>query len=164
MRKGLWLSIIALFIGFQLHAQEQGKDKKYLIAGIAFYNLENLFDTINNNGKYDYEFSPEGPRMWDSEKYWKKLDNLSRAITALATPETPLGPAIIGISEVENRSVVEDLVKKVDETLTAEGKDPWNLQIVHHDSPDLRGIDVALLYNPIYFQLENVNKSSSCDS
>lgn len=123
MRKGLWLSIIALFIGFQLHAQEQGKDKKYLIAGIAFYNLENLFDTINNNGKYDYEFSPEGPRMWDSEKYWKKLDNLSRAITALATPETPLGPAIIGISEVENRSVVEDLVKKVDETLTAEGKD-----------------------------------------
>lgn len=157
MNKSFWISLIAILLTTQLYAQEDGKQKKYLIAGVAFYNLENLFDTINNNGKYDYEFSPEGPRMWNADKYGKKLGNLARAITALATPETPIGPAVIGISEVENRSVVEDLVKKIDETLVANGKDPWNLQIVHHDSPDLRGIDVALLYNPVYFQLENVN-------
>lgn len=131
--------------------------KQYLVAGVAFYNLENLFDTINSNGTYDLEFSPEGARMWDSEKYWKKIGNLARAIASFETPETPYGPAIIGISEIENRSVIEDLVRAVDDTLVARGRQPWNLGIVHHDSPDRRGVDVGLLYNPLYFTLGSVN-------
>ena len=128
--------------------------RQYLVAGVAFYNLENLFDTINSNGTYDLEFSPEGARMWNSDKYWKKIGNLAKAISSFDTPETPLGPAIIGISEIENRNVIEDLVHAIDDTLAARGKQPWNLQIVHHDSPDRRGVDVGLLYNPLSFRLK----------
>ena len=51
--------------------------KQYRTFGVAFYNLENLFDTINNNGKYDKEFSPSGSNKWDGKKYWSKIKNLS---------------------------------------------------------------------------------------
>ena len=160
MRKLFLLPLLALMSVVLTSAgvgdSGESSEKKCLVVGVAFYNLENLFDTINNNGKYDLEFSPEGVRMWNSEKYYKKLSNLARAIVAMSTPETPYGPGVIGISEVENRGVVDDLVKKVDELLLSEGREPWNLQVVHHDSPDRRGIDVGLLYNPMYFQVTNV--------
>lgn len=156
MRKYFIVSVM-LWTLMSLTATAQHPDKQYLVAGIAFYNLENLFDTINNNGKYDFEFSPEGPKQWNSDKYHKKINNLARAITSLSTERTPIGPAIIGISEVENRSVVEDLVKAVDSTLVAAGNEPWHLGIVHHDSPDRRGVDVAMLYNPVYFVVEGIN-------
>lgn len=119
-------------------------------AGIAFYNLENLFDTIPNNplGR-DLEYTPGGQNKWDSRKYFNKLHNLAYAISQFTTKTTPHGPAIIGVSEVENRGVLEDLVSQPE--LKA-----WNLQICHHDSPDRRGIDVGLLYNPRYFSVENV--------
>ncbi|MDE6287604.1 MAG: endonuclease/exonuclease/phosphatase family protein, partial [Muribaculaceae bacterium] len=119
-------------------------------AGIAFYNLENLFDTIPNNplGR-DLEYTPGGQNKWDSRKYNNKLHNLAYAISQFTTKTTPHGPAIIGVSEVENRGVLEDLVSQPE--LKA-----WNLQICHHDSPDRRGIDVGLLYNPRYFTVENV--------
>jgi hypothetical protein len=153
----LGLILVALTAAATPKDADASSPKQYLVAGVAFYNLENLFDTINSNGTYDLEFSPEGARLWDSNKYWKKIGNLARAISSFTTPETPYGPAIIGISEVENRSVVEDLVRVIDDTLVARGQEPWNLQIVHHDSPDRRGIDVALLYNTAYFTLESVN-------
>ena len=119
-------------------------------AGIAFYNLENLFDTIPNNdlGRA-LEYTPGGKNQWDSRKYANKLHNLAYAISQLPTKMTPRGPVIIGVSEVENRTVLEDLVKQPE--IAA-----WNLQICHHDSPDRRGIDVGLLYNPKYFKVENV--------
>ncbi len=119
-------------------------------AGIAFYNLENLFDTIPNNplGR-DLEYTPEGKNQWDGRKYRSKLHNLAYAMSQFTTKMTPKGPAIIGVSEVENRSVLEDLVRQPE--LAA-----WNLQICHHDSPDRRGIDVGLLYNPRFFKVENV--------
>ena len=161
MRK-LFLIALSAFMAMFLMGASSGDEagassaKQYIVAGVSFYNLENLFDTINNNDKYDLEFSPEGARMWNSDKYWKKISNLARAIVAMSTPETPMGPGVIGISEVENIGVVEDLVRKVDERLVEEGREPWNLRIVHHDSPDRRGIDVALLYNPLFFSVENV--------
>lgn len=154
MKKISVFILVAMMAAMNIFAQKS--DKKYIVAGVAFYNVENLFDTINNNGRYDLEFSPEGLKMWNGEKYWKKMRNLARAITAMATDQTPMGPAIIGISEVENESVVADLVRSVDEQLIKEGKEPWHLKYVHHDSPDLRGIDVALLYNPLFFSVENV--------
>lgn len=119
-------------------------------AGIAFYNLENLFDTIPNNdlGR-DLEYTPGGKNQWDTRKYNNKLHNLAYAISQLPTKMTPRGPVIIGVSEVENRTVLEDLVKQPEIA-------SWNLQICHHDSPDRRGIDVGLLYNPKYFKVENV--------
>lgn len=127
------------------YAQKAGKR----MFGVAFYNLENLFDTINNNGNYDLEFSPEGKNNWDGTKYWHKINNMAYAISRFKTKTTPMGPALIGVSEIENRTVLEDLVK-------ADALKDLNLQIVHHDSPDLRGVDVGLLYNPRFFQLINV--------
>lgn len=129
----------------------QGSPKaKVQAAGIAFYNLENLFDTIPNNplGR-DLEYTPGGKNQWDSRKYYNKLRNLSEAIAALTSRMTPQGPAILGVSEIENRSVLEDLVRQP--AIAA-----WKLQICHHDSPDRRGVDVGLLYNPRYFKVENV--------
>lgn len=123
--------------------------KKYQTFGVAFYNLENLFDTINNNGKYDKEFSPEGKNRWDGNKYWSKIKNLSYAISQMTTKTTPKGPAIIGVSEIENITVLQDLVK-------ADAIKDLNLQICHHDSPDARGVDVGLLYNPRFFRVINV--------
>ncbi len=119
-------------------------------AGIAFYNLENLFDTIPNNplGR-DLEYTPGGQNQWDSRKYNNKLANLATAIASLTTKATPYGPAILGVSEIENRQVMVDLVSQPQ-------LKQWNLQICHHDSPDKRGVDVGLIYNPRYFRVENV--------
>lgn len=140
-----------LFGAFLLTAQTKApvRQKPAQVYGVAFYNLENLFDTINNNGKYDLEFSPKGDRKWDGKKYWSKIHNMAYAISQLTTQTTPDGPAVIGVSEIENRSVLEDLVK-------AEPLRHRNLRIVHHDSPDRRGVDVGLLYDPQYFRPINV--------
>jgi len=139
----LLMGVSSVFFGYS-----QGT-KKYQTFGVAFYNLENLFDTINNNGKYDLEFSPAGSRKWDGNKYWAKIGRLSYAISQMTTKTTPMGPAVIGVSEIENITVLEDLVK-------ADAIKNWNLKIVHHDSPDARGVDVGLLYNPRFFRVINV--------
>ncbi len=117
--------------------------------GVAFYNLENLFDTINSNGRWDLEFSPNGKNQWDSKKYAIKINNLANAIANLVTPMTHAGPAIIGVAEVENIDVMRDLAN-------AAPLRNRNLGIVHHDSPDPRGIDVALFYDPEQFEVLNV--------
>lgn len=145
MKKILTLALALMLVCPALFSQ----NKHYQVFGVAFYNLENLFDTINNNGKYDKEFSPEGPRKWNGQKYWSKIHNLAYAISNLKTAATPKGPAIIGISEIENRSVIEDLVK--DEQIR-----DLNYQIIHHDSPDRRGVDVGFIYNPRMFSVLNV--------
>ncbi len=130
------------------HGRQNDK-KRYQTFGVAFYNLENLFDTINNNGKYDLEFSPAGKNRWDGAKYRSKLSNLAYAISQMTTKTTPIGPAVIGVSEIENITVLQDLVAQ-------DAIKDWNLQIVHHDSPDARGVDVGLLYNPRLFKVINV--------
>lgn len=128
----------------------QGQGKRYQVAGVAFYNLENLFDTIPNNplGR-DAEYTPNGARKWTGKRYWNKIHNLAYAISNMKTDLTPMGPAIIGVSEVENITVMQDLAR--DEQLKA-----WNLQVLHHDSPDRRGIDVGFLFNPRLFRPLNV--------
>lgn len=139
---------LALAIALGVAAQQPAK-KQFRIYGLAFYNLENLFDTINNNGKYDLEFSPRGQRQWNSDKYWSKINNLAYTIAHMTSKTTPNGPAVIGVSEIENRSVLEDLVKAKD----IRGR---MYQIIHHDSPDRRGVDVGLLYDPRQFKPVNV--------
>ena len=137
----------------QLVEDQQGQleqDRRYTMYGVMFYNLENLFDTINNNGRNDYEFTPQGAYQWDGIKYWQKQHNMAYAISQMEVKGSPAeGPVIIGVSEVENLSVLQDLVKQ------PELRDR-RYQIVHHDSPDPRGIDVALLYNPRFFKVLNV--------
>lgn len=153
MKKYLALAAAALMTVSALPVLAQNSNKtgtRMQVAGIAFYNLENLFDTIPNNPENrDEEYTPNGSKKWDGRKYWNKINNLARAISSFTSKTTPYGPAIIGVSEIENRSVLEDLV--ADPQIS-----DWNLQVVHHDSPDARGVDVSLLYNPRYFKLENV--------
>lgn len=144
MKKIMLVIVAALLATAAISAE-----KRYGVYGVMFYNLENMFDTINNNGKYDSEFTPDGARKWNGQKYWSKQHNMAYAISQMKTKHTPMGPAIVGVSEVENKSVLQDLVRQ------PEIKD-WHMQIVHHDSPDRRGIDVALLYNPRLFRVLNV--------
>lgn len=148
MKKILFIFFAALMLlPASLTAQNKGK---FAVYGIAFYNLENLFDTIPNNplGR-DEEYTPAGKNHWGSKKYWSKINNLAYCISQMTTKTTPGGPAIIGVSEIENRSVMDDLVK--DPAIRS-----WQLQVVHHDSPDRRGVDVGLLYNPRMFKVTGV--------
>lgn len=118
------------------------------ISAIAFYNLENIFDTINDPGVNDFEYTPEGPMKWNTMKYNAKQQRMAYAISQLAIDITPLGAAIVGVCEVENRRVLEDLVRQ------PELKNR-SYEIVHYDGPDRRGVDVALLYNPALFIVTN---------
>lgn len=147
MRK--YLFIFCLLCAFTINAQ----NKKIAIYPIAFYNLENLFDTINQPDVRDEEFTPTGSMKWTGMKYKNKLKNLSYAISQLATDgpfPCPNGPAIIGISEIENRGVIEDLIHT---GYLAERK----YGIVHYDSPDRRGVDVGLIYDSLQFKVESSN-------
>ncbi len=134
---GLLLPIIPL------KAQEQ---QAYKVGLVGFYNLENLFDTIDDPNKLDEEFLPNGTNQWNTEKYTTKLHNMAYSISTIGTDITPDGVAVLGLSEMENRTVLEDLVAQ------PEIKDR-NYQIVHYDSPDRRGVDVGLIYNPKYFKV-----------
>ncbi len=140
-------ALIALAVLLLLPALAQ--ERQYNLYGVMFYNLENLFDTINTNGTYDLEFSPAGARQWNHEKYWLKQHNMASAIAQITTPGTPDGPALIGVSEIENITVLQDLVRQPE-------LKSRRYQIVHHDSPDRRGVDVGLLYNPRLFKVLNV--------
>ena len=136
----LSFSIIFLSILTSVNAQE----KNYKIHTIAFYNLENLFDTINDPNKFD-EYSPIMELKTNREAiYKKKVKNMSHVIADIGFEVTKNTPAIIGVSEVENKDVLEDVVN--DSLLRDK-----NYGIVHYDSPDARGIDVALLYQKKIF-------------
>lgn len=138
-------NLIALFIVLSSIFVANAQSKKYIVHTVAFYNLENLFDTINGTNN-DEEWLPNGIQNWTSKKYHKKLQNLSRVLSEIGTSENPNNsPTFIGACEIENRRVLEDLVKE-----------PKMLEkdygIVHFDSPDKRGIDVALLYQKKHFK------------
>jgi hypothetical protein len=105
---------------------------------IIFYNVENLFDTVNNPFKDDDEFTPGGDRRWTEYRLRQKINNIYRALVAAAGYEIP---AIIGLCEVENRYVVERLIGDT-------GLKIHDYGIIHRNSADRRGIDVALLYRP----------------
>ncbi len=141
--KKILLGCLIILLGTPSFSQTKSQLDVY---AIAFYNLENLFDTeddINNKG--DDEFLPNGTYRWTKDKYEKKLDNIAKVLSRISREHCPAGPAIIGVSEIENKKVLEDLVKRPD-------LESMNLQIIHHESPDRRGIDVAMLYNPAQFQ------------
>ncbi len=127
-----------------IHAQQ----KQYNIGAIGFYNLENLFDTIDSPDTRDSEFTPLGDNLYNTEVYLDKLNKLARVISELGTDRTPDGVAILGVAEVENRKVLEDLV--AEPAIRAR-----RYEIVHYDSPDQRGIDVGLLYQPKYYKVLN---------
>lgn len=108
----------------------------------AFYNVENLFHPTNDSLKRDDEFTPDGERHWSFRKYWDKQYRLSKVILALGRWDQPV---VVGMCELENRQVVEDLVHK---TPLKE----FNYKIIHYESPDKRGIDVGMIYNADVFK------------
>lgn len=140
----LSVSFLFLYISNTVFSQQ---DKQFTVVSIGFYNLENLFDTIYDAELLiNEEFTPDGPKKWTSERYYEKLNNMAFVISKISTDITPDGIAILGVSEIENRGVLEDLVKD------PQIKDR-NYKIVHYDSPDRRGVDVGLLYQPKYFEV-----------
>lgn len=117
---------------------------KYKIVAVGFYNQENLFDYEQDTSIFDFDFIPNGRRAWTPEKYQEKLSNMAYAISKVGTEKAPAGLSFFGVAEVENRRVLEDLVKQ-------EAIADRDYQIIHFDSPDRRGIDVGFLYNPTHF-------------
>ncbi len=139
MKKTFLLILATALTLFNLTAQNQHKR-----AIIGFYNVENLFDTINDPEKNDEQFLPEGDYKWNTERYLNKLDKLSQVISEMAKMDG--GLVILGVSEVENEHVLRDLV-------ATERLAPLKLDVCHHESPDRRGVDVSFLYNPARFKI-----------
>ncbi len=136
--KTLSITICLLIISASLSAQytsDLPSKKRYM--RIMFYNVENLFDTEDDSLTTDEEFLPEGGRFWTKHKYYDKLNKIAAVIAAIGAWQPP---EIIGLCEVENRKVLNDLCKNT-------GLKNLNYKIIHKESPDKRGIDVALLYN-----------------
>ena len=135
--------IIALLLSIPSICPAQ-KGDEFKVAAIGFYNLENLFDTLDSPTTNDADFLPGGRLLWNTPKYVSKQANMAKVISLLATELNPDGVAILGVAEIENRKVLEDLVAQ-------EAIKSRNYQIIHYDSPDERGIDCAFLYQPKYF-------------
>ena len=140
-----WIITTIPFIHLSSHAQN---DHAYQVVTAGFYNVENLFDTVDDPEKRDEEFLPDGENRWDSEKFQHKLDQISMVISKIGKDYTPDGIAVLGLSEIENRDVIEDLIN------TPALKD-MGFNIVHYDSPDRRGVDVGLIYQKKYFKVTN---------
>lgn len=113
---------------------------------VGFYNVENLFDTEHDEGKNDNDFLPDGFNKWTDEKYQKKLGNIAQVIASIKD-ETKAWHTVLGLAEVENRKVLEDLVKQP--AIADAG-----FEIAHKEGPDRRGVDVAFLYRPDQFDLQ----------
>jgi hypothetical protein len=111
---------------------------------IGFYNLENFYDTVNNPIVDDEEFLPNSERHYNTRIFLDKVERLSTVISQIGTDVNPDGLALMGVAEIENDTVLKILAQS--KLLKSR-----NLKIVHYDSPDKRGIDVALFYNPKYF-------------
>ena len=139
---------IKLFFVFTLICNSLYLKSQKDVSVIAFWNVENLYDTINDPKIDDEEWLPTSKNKWNTEKYLKKLTNTSLILSKIGTDQQKNGASIIGLAEIENKNVLEDLVK----TKSLKSR---KYKIVHHNSPDARGIDVALLYQPDAFTLIN---------
>ena len=145
MKKLLLYNILAVTAALILSSLPlRGQAKKYTFV-IGFYNLENLFDTYHDDGKNDFEYLPDGANEWTDVKYQKKIHNMAKVIKAMKD-ENSVYHAVLGVSEIENRHVLEDLVN--DPQIADAG-----YMIAHFDGPDNRGVDVGLLYQPRKFEV-----------
>tara|TARA_R110002051_G_scaffold325871_1_gene432730 strand:- start:21019 stop:22008 length:990 start_codon:yes stop_codon:yes gene_type:complete len=118
--------------------------KSYQIRTIAFYNVENLFDIKNDTLSFDDDRTPEAKDQWTLDRYFKKIEQVTKVISEIGADITKTSPDIIGLCEIENRAVLEDLIQHKNLKNKEYG-------IIHFDSPDERGIDVAFLYKKAAF-------------
>lgn len=138
----IFLIISVSYITFLTNSKSDDQGVRPDISKLAFYNLENLFDTLNDPMTADDEFTPKGSKAWSSSRYHAKLQRIAEVISADWALDYP---DILGLCEVENRTVLNDL-----NGLLA-GQSVY--AVLHRDSPDERGIDVAMLYNKEKFRL-----------
>jgi predicted extracellular nuclease len=115
------------------------KKKKKNLYAVGFYNLENLFDIIDDPHTLDDDFTPKGKKKWSKKRYKRKLFKLAKTISEIGDDKINRYPVLMGIAEVENAMVVQDLIN-------AEPLKDANYGFVHYDSPDERGIDTGLIY------------------
>src|SRR5690606_12647118 len=113
---------------------------------VAFYNIENLFDTTDDPHILDDDFTSDGALQWTEERYENKLFKISKAISKIGYEDVKRPPSIVGLAEVENKKVLNDLINY-------DGLKENNYDFVHHNSPDERGIDTALLYRKGDFEV-----------
>jgi predicted extracellular nuclease len=138
-----YFNILILTLAIGIFSCKNGQYSKVSVPHVvAFYNVENLFDTEDDPTKNDDDFTPEGKLEWDELRYQDKLLKLTRVIASLGGNNAP---TIIGLCEVENLKVLEDLVNHPVLAI-------YDFGIIHYDSPDARGIDVAFLYQKRYFK------------
>lgn len=145
-----YLLAIILVLNSILSVFSQEK-KTYKVNTVAFYNVENLFDTEDDPITYDDDRTPNGKDHWTEDIYKDKLKNMAKVISEIGADVTKNTPALIGVAEIENRKVLEDLAN---EPVLL----PKDYGIVQFDSPDRRGIDVALLYQKSLFRPINTSK------
>ncbi|MCH2225475.1 MAG: endonuclease [Crocinitomicaceae bacterium] len=129
------LFLISFFIGLSLFAQNKTNNN----ITVGFYNVENLFDTLNTPNKNDSEFLPSADRAWNSKRYSAKISHINEVYDSINRP------SIWGICEIENKAVVEDIINN--------GTMKGQFDIVHYESLDQRGIDNALIYDSTLFDL-----------
>lgn len=118
-------------------------EEKYTI---AFYNLENFFDTQNDKETLDDDFTPDGFKKWDDRKFGIKTKKIAKTISKIGTDDSSIPPILVGLAEVENSEVLDILLK------TGKLKDE-EYNYVHFNSPDERGIDTALIYHTKHFSV-----------
>jgi predicted extracellular nuclease len=146
-----FLLFTLLFSGCKTTISKQNQNNKSEeIYTIAFYNLENLFDTINDPNKNDEDFLPSGKYKWNSDKYLKKQDSIAKIISKLGRKKSKNAPSIVGLCEIENKQVVEDLINR-------KGLKEHSYGVVQIEGPDKRGIDVALIYRKDHFKYEKAS-------
>jgi hypothetical protein len=142
--------LFIFFLSFYVYNQP-AKPKNVKVSIVAFYNLENFYDTINNPIVNDDDFTPDGIKHYTSEIYLDKVTKLATVISQLGTEISQVGPALLGVAEIENDTVLNDLTHHP--LLQSR-----HYQMIHYDSKDARGIDVALLYHPKFFIPEKAEK------
>lgn len=136
--------LVPILIWVSLLDFQAQNSKNYLIRTIGFYNVENLFDYEKDLKIWDVDWTPEGKNRWTKEKYLNKLEKLARVISEIGTDLTQTTPDLIGLAEIENRRVLEDLINQP--SLISS-----NYGIIHQDGKDKRGIEVALIYKKSSF-------------
>jgi len=124
-------------------ALSQKSSARFKVCIAAFYNLENFFDTTDNPMIHDDDFTINGIKHYDQFIYQNKIENLARVISEIGKDISVDGPVILGVAEIENDTVLNELIRHPLLRKRA-------YQLIHYDSKDIRGIDVALLYNPRY--------------
>ena len=138
------LSFLIFLISFTCWSQLD-PTKKYSVNTVAFYNVENLFDTTDDPKTNDDDRTPNGKDKWTDEIYKMKSQNIAKVISEIGKDIVGTSPSIVGLCEIENKNVLIDLLKNKE--LISQG-----YSIAHFDSPDERGVDVALLFKRSKFR------------